>query len=77
MEPEAQWGILNTQIGGLHFQGKIETGQGCYPAYYENVYQAIRGEAELIVKPEEARNTIRLIELAVQSHVEQRTVAFS
>lgn len=77
MEPEAQWGILNTQIGGLHFQGKIETGQGCYSAYYENVYQAIRGEAELMVKPEEARNTIRLIELAVQSNAEQRTVAFS
>ncbi len=77
MEPEAQWGILNTQIGGLHFQGKIETSQGCYSAYYENVYQAIRGEAELMVKPEEARNTIRLIELAVQSNAEQRTVAFS
>ena len=77
MEPEAQWGILNTQIGGLHFQGKIETAQGGYPAYYENVYQTIRGEAELIVKPEEARNTIRLIELAMQSHAEQRTVACS
>ncbi len=77
MEPEAQWGILNTQVGGLHFQGKIETSQGCYSAYYENVYQAIRGEAELMVKPEEARNTIRLIELAVQSNAEQRTVAFS
>jgi predicted dehydrogenase len=30
-----------------------------------------------MVKPEEARNTIRLIELAVQSNAEQRTVAFS
>jgi len=32
---------------------------------------------ELIVKPEEARNTIRLIELAMQSNAEKRTVAFS
>ena len=77
MEPAEQWGILNTRIGGLHFQGKIETAPGCYPAYYENIYQAIRGEAGLIVKPEEARNTIRIIELAVQSNAEQRTVAFS
>ena len=77
LEPTEQWGILNTQIGGLHFQGKIETTQGCYPAYYENVYQAIRGEAELIVKPEEARNTIRIIELAVQSNAEKRTLTFS
>ena len=77
MEPEEAWGTLNTQIGGLHFQGKIETVPGCYSAYYENVYQAIRGEAELTVKPEEARNTIRIIELAVQSNAEKRTVAFS
>ena len=76
-EPETRWGVLDTQIGGLHFQGTIETAQGCYQAYYENIHQAIRGEAELIVRPEEARNTIRLIELAVQSHAEQRTVAFS
>ena len=77
MEPEEWWGTLNTQIGGLHFQGKIETAPGRYPAYYENVYRAIRGEAEPIVRPEEARDTIRIIELAVQSHAEQRTVAFS
>jgi predicted dehydrogenase len=77
VEPEAQWGVLNTQIGGLHFQGKIETVKGCYPAYYENVYQAITGQAELIVKPEEAKNTIRMIELAVQSNAEKRTVVVS
>jgi predicted dehydrogenase len=77
VEPAEQWGTLNTQIGGLHFQGKIETVPGCYSAYYENVGRAIRGEAELIVKPEEARNTIRIIELAVQSNAEKRTVAFS
>lgn len=77
LEPAEQWGTLNTQVGGLHFQGKVETAQGCYQAYYENVCRAIQGEAELIVKPEEARNTIRIIELAVQSNAEQRTVAFS
>ena len=77
LEPAEQWGTLNTQIGGLHFQGKVETARGCYQAYYENVCRAIRGEAELIVKPEEARDTIRIIELAVQSNAERRTVAFS
>lgn len=76
-EPAERWGTLDTQIGDLHFQGRIETAWGCYPAYYENVYRAIRGEAELIVKPEEALNTIRIIELAVQSNAERRTVAFS
>jgi scyllo-inositol 2-dehydrogenase (NADP+) len=76
LEPKEQWGTLNTQIGGLHFHGKVETARGCYQAYYENVHQAITGQAELIVKPEEARNTIRMIELALQSNAEKRTVAF-
>ena len=48
--------------------------EGVYQAYYENIHQAICGEAELIVKPEEARNTIRIIELAVQSNAEKRTI---
>ena len=76
LEPQEQWGTLNTQIGGLHFHGKVETAGGCYRAYYENIHQAISGQAELVVKPEEARNTIRMIELALQSNAEKRTVAF-
>lgn len=76
-EPAERWGTLDTQISDLHFQGKIETLPGCYPAYYENIYRAIRGEAELIVRPEQARDTIRIIELAMQSNAEKRTVAYS
>ncbi|MBK8897410.1 MAG: oxidoreductase [Candidatus Competibacteraceae bacterium] len=76
-EPEAHWGRLNTQIGGLHFQGKIETLNGNYARYYENIYQAITGQAALIVLPEQAKNTIRVIELARQSHAERRTVDVS
>jgi scyllo-inositol 2-dehydrogenase (NADP+) len=74
MEPPQQWGKLNTQLQGLHLVGNIETIDGCYPAYYENIYDAIAEGQELAVKPEEARNTIRLIELALQSHAQQRTV---
>jgi scyllo-inositol 2-dehydrogenase (NADP+) len=75
-EPETQWGTLNTQISDLHFQGKIETIAGCYQAYYENVADAIAQGAELAVEPQAARDTIRLIELALQSHQQQRTVAY-
>jgi scyllo-inositol 2-dehydrogenase (NADP+) len=67
LEPQAQWGTLNTQIGNLHFCGQVETMRGCYQAFYENIYQAIAHGAELAVKPEEARNTIRIIELALES----------
>ena len=73
LEPQAQWGTLNTQIGGLHFYGQLETVQGCYQAFYENIYQAIVQGTELAVKPEEARNTIRIIELALESNRERCT----
>lgn len=77
VEPQAQWGTLNTQINGLHFYGQIETIAGCYPAYYQNIYAAITQQAELIVKPEDAKNTIRIIELALASDTQKRTVDFS
>jgi len=74
LEPQAQWGRLNTQFNGLHFEGQIETLAGCYPAFYQNVADAITGQAELIVKPEQAHHTIRLIELALESNRQRRTV---
>lgn len=73
-ESKTDWGLLNTQINGLHFTGAIETLPGTYPAFYDNVYEAIREGKELQVKPEEAALGIRLIELARQSSAEKRTV---
>jgi scyllo-inositol 2-dehydrogenase (NADP+) len=40
------------------------------------VRDAIQGIAELEVKPEQARNTIRMIELAMQSSKERRALSF-
>jgi len=73
-EARDMWGTLNTQINGLHIEGRVETMAGCYQAYYRNIVDAIGGRAKLIVKPEEARNTIRIIELAVQSNQQKCTV---
>lgn len=76
-EPEESWGTINTQAGGVHMRGRVETLAGDYAAYYRNVADAIRGRAELIVKPEEATNTIRVIELALESNAMKRTLPFS
>jgi predicted dehydrogenase len=76
-EAKDLWGTLNTQVAGLHIQGRVETIPGRYQTFYENIADAIKGRAELAVRPEEARNTIRMIELAIQSHAEKRTVPFS
>jgi predicted dehydrogenase len=73
-EPESMWGTLNTSIGGLHYVGRIRTIPGSYTSYFQNVYDAITGRAELEVKPEQARMAIRLIELGIKSSNEKRTV---
>ena len=77
VEPPELWGTINTDINGQHFVGKIESEKGDYGAYYRNIYQAITGRGKLIVTALQARNTIRIIELAMQSDMEKRTVDFS
>ena len=75
-EPRESWGTLITQLGGLGFEGKVETIGGCYQAFYLNLVDAIGGRREVDVKPEEARDTIRVIELAMESSEQRRTVAY-
>ncbi|NBD24411.1 oxidoreductase [Paenibacillus glycinis] len=73
-EPRERWGKINTSVGGLHVEGVIETVAGSYVDYYRNVMAHIQGQAELEVKPEEARLAIQLIELALQSSEEGRAM---
>ncbi|MDQ2864409.1 MAG: Gfo/Idh/MocA family oxidoreductase, partial [Bacteroidota bacterium] len=77
VEPPDLWGTINTDINGQHFVGTIESEKGDYGAYYRNIYQAITGKEDLIVTALQARNTVRIIELAMQSDKEKRTVDFS
>lgn len=74
VESEDDWGTLDTEFNGLHFQGRIASEVGSYMLFYENLYQALRGEEALAVKAEEAMNVIRLIELAYQSNESGQTV---
>lgn len=73
-EPESIWGTLNAEYEGVKFQGKVESEQGDYREYFINLRDAINGKAELAVKPEEARDVMRIIELAFQSSQEKRTI---
>ena len=76
-EPQELWGTINTEVAGLHVEGRVETIAGRYQAYYQNILDAIRGRAELAVKPEEARDTIRIIELALESDARGCALSFS
>jgi scyllo-inositol 2-dehydrogenase (NADP+) len=63
-EPRELWGAFNSEINGVHVEKRVATMHGCYQAFYQNLVDAIAGRAELAVKPEQAMNTIRIIELA-------------
>jgi len=76
VDDQSNWGTLNTNINGLHFRGKIETLRGCYQKFYENIYEVITNKKTLAVKPEEARNVIKIIEFAFQSSREKKTITF-
>ena len=75
-EPAAHWGKINTDYQGQHLVGKIASEIGDYREFYANVYQAVTGQAALAVTAEQARHTIRIIELAIQSSAEKRTISF-
>jgi scyllo-inositol 2-dehydrogenase (NADP+) len=66
-EPEEKWGILNTNTGGLHFRGRIETVPGCYPEFYNSLYETLLKGSELAVKPQESLRVIRIIRAAYES----------
>jgi predicted dehydrogenase len=77
-EPEANWGTLTL---GTKLTEPVElartkhpTAPGDYRLYYANVRDAIRGTAPLGIPSEDGYRIVRLLELAVQSSAEQRTL---
>ncbi len=75
-EPKSDWGKLNTNLNGLHFEGTIETIPGNYANFYKDLYLTIREGEPLKVMPEEALLTIRILEACLTSNREQKTVKF-
>jgi predicted dehydrogenase len=59
------------------YVGKYPSLAGYYRGYYENVAAAIRGREEVFVKPETARDGLKVIELARESHEKGRTIPWS
>jgi scyllo-inositol 2-dehydrogenase (NADP+) len=75
-EPPERWGALDALVGGLRVRGRVETLAGDYRSFYRNVADAVEGRAELAVRPEEALDTIRVIETALRSSEQKRTIPF-
>jgi scyllo-inositol 2-dehydrogenase (NADP+) len=69
--------IYKNQEGSLHRNMEIipiKPIQTSYTEYFNNIHQVIREGADLLVKPEEAMEVVRMIELGIQSHLEKRVI---
>ena len=73
-EPEHQWGLLNTDLNGLHHKGRIETIPGNYKLFYDNVFEALRLGGEPEVKPVQAVTVIEILEACMESHLSRKTI---
>lgn len=67
-EPESEMGLLHTEKNGEEIREYIKSEQGNYNEYYDGIYEAIRNNRPLPVKPEEAVNVIKIIEAAYESN---------
>jgi scyllo-inositol 2-dehydrogenase (NADP+) len=74
IEPENLWGCINTTNSGISIRGKVESEVGDYRDFYRNIFNAMNGQEELQVLAQQGRNTIKLIELAIKSSKEGKTI---
>lgn len=74
VEDKADWGVLNSELNGVHFHGKIESPAMSYADYYHNIYAAIRENAPLIVTAKQAETVLMLLEKCLESAETRRVV---
>lgn len=75
--PKDAWGKLNTTLGGLHVESRVETIPGNYLSYYDNIYNAIRENTDVAVKPEESMRVIAIIEACYESSRLRKAIQIS
>ena len=73
-DPVNLYGKLHLEVDGESKISRIKSEPGDYRDYYRNIYNYLIGEAHLDVKPEQARDVIKIIELAQKSSREGHRV---
>ncbi|MFD3259242.1 oxidoreductase [Paenibacillus lentus] len=74
LDLEANHAQLTTDIGGLAVTGTVETLLGSYEMFYRKLADAISHGQPSPVLAEDARDVIRIIELAMESHSKGRVL---
>lgn len=75
MEPAESYGLLHTEINGEIIKRRVPSEKGDFGIYYQNLANTLLYGAPLREKPEHGFNVVRLIELAMESNQQQRTLS--
>jgi predicted dehydrogenase len=67
-EPESQQGLLHTEVNGRLIRENYPSQKGNFGDFYKNLYETITQGKPVKEKPEHGYNTIKIIELAFESH---------
>lgn len=76
-EHESKWGKITYEKDGIKLEGRVETLPGDYPLFYKNLFDAIRSGKELLVKPEETIEVLKILEACLESNREKKTIFLS
>ncbi|WP_242092899.1 Gfo/Idh/MocA family oxidoreductase [Aestuariivivens sediminicola] len=74
VEPDAEKGLLHTLSNGNSKKSFIHSERGDYMAFYDEVYEAIRFDKPMPVSGYEAMNVIKIIQAAIESHLNHRII---
>ncbi|MDQ2753847.1 MAG: Gfo/Idh/MocA family oxidoreductase [Bacteroidota bacterium] len=74
-EGEEIWGLLHTEMDGRIIKEKVPSEKGNYGLFYEDLYQTLQNQKPFPIKPEQAYNVIKIIELAEKSSKTKCTVS--
>ncbi|WP_259014155.1 Gfo/Idh/MocA family oxidoreductase [Emticicia fluvialis] len=67
VESKQNSGLLNAEINGVSFRGQVDTEAGNWGLLFQNLYEAIAEGKELLIKPEQILEQIKIIEAVKQS----------
>jgi scyllo-inositol 2-dehydrogenase (NADP+) len=74
MEVPEHWGLITIDYADMNIHGSVETEAGNYGEFYNNIHDVITNNASMVINPVDARNVIRIIELARESNAKKKEI---
>lgn len=69
------FGNLAILKDGEDIQERIQSEKGSGQDFYQNIVETLQGKSKLFIRAEQARDVIRILELAERSNAEQRSIS--